>query len=37
MRRSHPRKGGEMTPDDPVATVIIAACLVSFLLLLVLL
>jgi hypothetical protein len=36
LRRRHPRKGGEMKSDDPVATVLIAACLVSFLLLLVL-
>jgi hypothetical protein len=35
MRRRHPRKGGEMKSDDPVATAIIAACLVSFLILLV--
>jgi hypothetical protein len=35
--KSHPRKGREMKSDDPVATALIAACLVSFLILLVLL
>jgi hypothetical protein len=34
--RSHPSKERDMNSGDPVATAIIAACLVSFLILLVL-
>jgi hypothetical protein len=37
MRRRHPRKGGEMTPSEQVATVLIVVCLVAFHVLLVML
>jgi hypothetical protein len=35
MRRRYPRKGGEMTPSEQIATVLLVVCLIAFHILLV--